>query len=239
MPMFHACTPIRGGLAYSVRAVASALMILVLVPSAHAAVLLGFTDEDGTPTQTTVVAGNSFAVKLNLTSTGGEQTTGLDYFLQDNTFTSGTPRFRISDRNVGASTYVDTFVADAVVEAQPGSLLDPSNVSDLGGSLANVNSPNGSGTFHVAAFTIAVNPSTPSGVYLISTFSSPNTGFTGPGPAFVDTPFNQHALFSVTVTAVPEPGSAAFLALGVVPTLWCRRATSVRRRRTALGAPGV
>ena len=59
MPCSIPTPRIRGGLVYSVRAVAFASMIVLLVPSARAAVLLSFTDEDGTPTETTVVAGDS------------------------------------------------------------------------------------------------------------------------------------------------------------------------------------
>ena len=195
---------------------------LATLPStgAFAAVSLNFTDNDATPTAASVSSGSSFTVTLNLTSTA-EQTTGLDYFLRDNTFVSGTPRFRITDRNIGASTYSDPFNGDAAVEAQPASLLNPSTDLDLGATLANPSSPNGAGTFLVANYTFAVDPTTPLGTYTISTFSQPGTGYQAGPPLFTDMPFNQHATFNVTV--VPEPSAVALLGLGAIGLLRRRR----------------
>jgi hypothetical protein len=108
--------------------------------TASATVQLSITDGDSTPTAGSAPRGGTFSFTLNLISTA-EQTTGLDYFLRDNTFVSGTPRFRISDRNITGSTYSDPFFADAAVEAQPSSLLNPSNDNDLGATLGQPEQP--------------------------------------------------------------------------------------------------
>lgn len=180
--------------------------------STHAAVTLSI---EG-PTAPAVVGSNlNFTVSLN---SSGEQTIGLDYFLQVSS--SGSGFFAIADRNISGSSYSDPFFSDTIVEAPPSNVLDPSNDNDLGALKADVSTPNGAGTFFVGTYSIRIASNTPFGSYTFSTFSLPGTGYVDQN--FSDNEFDQHGAFTVTV--IPEPSTAAFFSFAAA-------AFALRRRR--------
>lgn len=228
---------------------ASSATLASAAPSAFAAVTLAMTDGDATPTSTTVAPGQSFQFTLNLVSTS-EQSTGLDYYLQDTSYTTQRgPIFRLLDRNTAAATYTDLLHQDtgdnntmgdittAGVEDSNWSLLQPRNgfdsttFLDLGASLSNILQPKGAGTWQVAVYTLSVSASTAPGSYVLQTFSNPGQGYagafnstTGTTPSF---DFNGHGTFTVNVV-VPEPSGCAVLLAGAALGSRARR----HRRRS-------
>lgn len=198
-----------------IRRISPVVFALALYPcaAAPAAVNLALVDNSGPPNATTAGPNSSFTVSLKLTA-GSEQVTGVDYFLKASTSNI----FTITSRNsqtVG-SAFPDVFSSDSSV-APAG--LNPQNAINLGGTVSNPNVPVSNNTFEVADYTISVAANAPAGVYTITTVSNPNTGYEGPGPTFPDTPFDQHATYTVTV---PEPATAALMGLGLV-SLFARR----------------
>ena len=205
---------------FSLTFVAAAACPAALAP---AAVSLSITDGVGTPTAGNANRGGTFSFALNLVSTS-EQTTGLGYFLE--TTGAGNGLFSIVDRNIAGSTYSDAVAPDATVEAAASALLDPRNNTNLGATLANVNSPNGAGTFLVANYTISVSPTAPLGTYTIQTFSAAGDQYAGGPPNFTNGTFASGGTYSVTV--VPEPATAgALAAAGLVGALARRRRRSM------------
>jgi hypothetical protein len=205
---------------------------------AMAAVSLILTDNDGTPQATTInkTTTTTFNVTVNLNSTStatGDTASGVDYFLQIAGPAGGTSgQFKITTRSVTSSAFPDTFKSDATVATSPDNLLNPQDANDLGGV---VNSPSATtnttggpvanGTFNVANYTLTIDPQTPNGVYTLSTFSNPGTGYQGPAAnGFADAQFSAQGTFTVTVT--PEPSSAMLLGAGVL-------GMALRRRRRA------
>lgn len=183
----------------------------VSAASSSAAVILSLTDQDGAPNMGFGSVGSTFTLTVTLTSTA-ELTTGLTYFLQDPTATPAAPRFQIVARDTTGSTYSFLTTDDATVLATPGSLLNPSNDFDLGGGVANLNAPNGPGSYFVANLTFAVLPGTPQGTYSIQ--FTPRSVASGPGPDFQEFPVTR---FDYTVvTDVPEPTSASLLLFAAV-----------------------
>lgn len=164
---------------------------------ATAAVLLGFSDNDASPTAGAVAPGGSLGLTVWLTSSG-EQSTGLDYQLRVPAATvSGL--LRVTSRSMAGSPYSDPFFTDTEVATAPGSLLDPSNDLDLGATIANPLSPLGAGTHLVANFALAIGATTPLGIYTIETFSQPSLGYTGASPTFSDHAFDGHASYQLVV----------------------------------------
>jgi hypothetical protein len=200
----------------------SCFAVLALGSSpASAIVTLALSDNDATPTSARVGPNGSIVLTVRLNS-NSEQTTGLDYYLRVSGPGSG--HFRILDRNLVGSAYPVPYQDDTTVEQSPGSLLNTDNDFDLGGAVANVNVPNGTGTFTVANITIGVEPTAPIGFYTISTFSQPGTGWVGVGsPIPTEGEFFQHGSF---LLEVPEP-----TALGLLPLA---AAAFIRRRRRGL-----
>lgn len=191
------------------------ILTFMLIPSATAwaTVSLNISDNDATPTATTLSPGGQFTFTVRLVSTA-ETTAGIDYYLNSS---NSNPYFSILDRNTAGSAYADPlFFSDAVVEASPSNLLNPRNDNDLGGSATTTN---GVGTFLVANYTIAVAAGTPAGAYTITTTSNPNEGWID--PSFVDHPFNQHGSFTANV--LPEPANLAVLGLALVGVIRRRR----------------
>jgi hypothetical protein len=199
---------------------------------AGALVRLELVDSDATPGSTTVVAGGSFTVTARLVSTSaGEQITGVDYYLNVSGAAAG--KFRISDRNTTGSTFSDLIKANngdngtnpGVLDAAF-STLNPRNALDLGAGVANVNVPAaGNATYMLAFLTISIPANTTPGTYTLSTTSEPGTGWVGGAPLFTESAFSQQGSFSVTVNAtgaVPEPATG-LVALGGVLVMARRR----------------
>ena len=159
-----------------------------------------------------------------LTSTSNntaDQVSGVDYYLQAST--SGI--FTISSRNTLTSTpasdFPDTYIPDA---SAAGETLSPHTADDLGGATSTAATIKSNGTFQVADYVLSVSPTAPFGNYTITAFTVAGTGYEGPGPVFMDTPFSSIGSFTVTVT--PEPASLGLLGLGSLSLL-------ARRRRIA------
>src|SRR5207248_2085247 len=108
---------------------------------ARAFVGLSLTDGDGTPSSAVVLPGSTLTVTASLLSTT-EKITGVDYYLQITN--NGAGKFRLLDRNIGASQFSDLTKSDTGDNgANPGvedatvSLLNPRNGLDLGAGSAN------------------------------------------------------------------------------------------------------
>ena len=191
---------------------------------AWGSVSLILTDKDATPGAATVARGSTFAVSVMMksTTTGtNDQVTGVDYFLQSST--SGI--LSIASRNTGASSgtaFPNPWQPDSDVVNpslyDPG--LNPTNGTDLGGRIANLNVPISGNTFEVADFVVSVSASALPGTYTITTFSNPGTGYEGPGDpntglGFADTPFSSQGSFLLTVQ-LPEPTTVWVIAAGAL-----------------------
>ena len=176
----------------------------------QAAVMVSLTDNDGTPNVGFGDAGQPFTLTVTLTSTL-EQTTGLTYFLQELTGSSGNAHFQIIGRNITGSPFSDLTTSDGVALAPTSAMLDPSNDHDLGAGLANLNAPLGIGSFFVANITLLVLPTTPNGNYMIQL--TPNSVAAGPGPTFNEIPVVQFP-YTVVTPSIPEPATASLMILG-------------------------
>jgi hypothetical protein len=212
--------------------------------SAFGAVSLLFTDNDATPTATSVAPGGTFNVSVVLSSTSSastDQVIGLQYFLQSSGPQAGI--FTITNRTTPPSgdpsnPFSDFTNPNATVLAAGNATLNPRNNNDLGAVLDNVNSPksnnfgNGTTTFNpalVANYTIAVSPSAAPGTYTLSFVGTASTPLEYTNPAFADLAFSAPTggpLLSTFTVAIPEP--ASLMALGGVGLLLVRR-----RRRAA------
>jgi hypothetical protein len=198
----------------------------LLCASASGTVSLVLTNNTATPQVSTVSAGSSFSVVLELLSSA--QTTGIDYFLQDRTYTSGAARFRIVSRTeITGGIYGpgDAFHTDAQVAAVPSANLTPRNGLDLGASLSDPTVPTPPGTYPISTYVISVSPTTPAGTYFIDSFSQGNFGWTDVGPNFNSHAFDQNASIEVNVVA-PEPAGIAVLGAGGLLAL-CRRRRAI------------
>ncbi len=202
---------------------------LLCAATASASVFTTFTDNDATPTSTTVAAGGTFPVTVLLTSTStasSDQVQGVDYYLRASTSLI----FTIASRNTqtDGSPFGFTLASDSSVsKAAAGPGLNPKNGTDLGGSLTNVSDPNVMNqTVTVADFVLSVASNAIPGVYTVQLVGpSAGTGYTdGSGN---DQAFSSTGVFTVNVTAAPEPGMAA---------VWLAAATGLglRRRRGGL-----
>ena len=210
----------------SIRPLSCAVFMALLATPARANVSLSLSDGDATPASRIVVPGSTFTLTASLLSTT-ESITGVDYYLQATGAASG--KFRITDRNIGASPFSDLVKANAGDNgANPGiadltvSLLNPRNGLDLGASISNVNVPVPAGNYLLADFTISVPSGLAPGTYVIATASDTGTGWVAQAPLFNESAFSQHGSFSVIVnpplTPIPEPTSGLILT-GIVALL--------------------
>ena len=204
-------------------------LVAALLPAAKASgsVVLALS-----PTSTSVARGGTVNLTVNLTSNGGEATTGVDYFLK----ASAPGVFTITSRNLSTSPYGDPQNLDPVVLASPsanlsntrsnssGNVLN-SNGTDLGDAASE--QPGGSAqspvTYLVAIYTLSVSSTATAGPYTIQTYSDPGAGYSGGAAQSFDAfDFNGQGSTTLTVT-VPEPTGLALAALGCVGLLARRR----------------
>ncbi len=184
--------------------------LLLAAGIGHSAVMVTLTDNDGTPSVGSGDAGQPFSINVTLIS-GGDQTTGLTYFLTDPTASIGNEHFRLIGRDITGSPFSDLITTNGVALGAASATLDPDNNHDLGGSLADINVPLGAGTFHIANLMLLVLPTTPNGIYTIEL--TPNTVAAGAGPGFPDTQVQRFS-YTVSTPSVPEPATAGLLMLG-------------------------
>lgn len=205
-------------------------MLLMAAINARATVSLSLSDGDVTPSAVIVFPGSTFTVTASIISTS-EQVTGVDYYLQASGAAAG--KLRITSRNTGSSLFSDVIKPNTGDNgANPGitdsnfNLLDPRNALDLGASIANVAVPLNAGTYVLGTYTISVPSNTPAGTYTLSTMSDPGTGWVGGSPFFLESDFNSHGSFSVTVqptvAPVPEPATG-LLTIGLAGIVLGRR----------------
>jgi hypothetical protein len=194
--------------------VCGSLLLGLVSTTADAGVSLLITDNDATPTSTTVATGKSFPISVKLesdTSSANDGVLGIDYFL--NASTAGL--FTLVSRNstTVSSAFPSTISTDGTVA---NSLLNPQNNTDLGGTVNDVTMPVSAGTFEVADFVISVAATTPAGLYTIA-LTDGGAGFAN--ASFLPESYASLGSFSVTVT--PEP--SAMLLLSGLPLLAARR----------------
>jgi hypothetical protein len=189
-------------------------------------VSLVLTDNDATPNSTTVIGGSAFTVALNLVSTA-ENTTGVDYFFKDADFnsTTGVVHMVITGRDATTSTYVP-FRSNGDALATSSASLNAINAIDLGGGLNDVSTPNGTGSFLLANFTIAVPLNVTSGTYHLVTSDNPSVGGQDvyqqdQAHGFAGHAFDSEASFTVNV--IPEPAAAGVFVIGAMGLLGRRR----------------
>jgi PEP-CTERM motif len=186
---------------------------LLACNAAQGAVTLGFSDTVGAPNAVTINPGESFIVTLSFTSTA-ETTTGIGYYLEALGAANG--QFRIITRDVTVSAFSDLATANNIALAPPNDLLAPTNAFALDALVADLNLPNGIGSFTVATFTIQSDAGIAPGNYTLGTNSA----------LFIDENFSEisgvsQATYGVTV--IPEPGSALLLGLGAAGVMLRRR----------------
>lgn len=172
----------------------------------------------GNPTSTSINPGDSFSVTISISSAPSETLAGLSYFLTSAGPTTGV--FQITGRDTISSSFSDLTTTNPNVVL--GGSLDPVNNNDLGGSLADVFSPIGPGTFFVSTINFSSLASTPVGVYTI-TFPSLTASYLN--GALDEQSFS--SLGSYTVTVIPEPTTMALLAGSLTAIM------VLRRRRTS------
>jgi hypothetical protein len=224
------------------------VIALAIFPALNSAggVSLVFSDNDATPNATTVVAGQSFNVAVKLISTSSastDQAVAVTYVLQSTGPQAGT--FTLTGRdattgNPSANPFSDFVNPNSQVLNPPDAKLNPRNkialdavAADPKVSVGN-NYGNGLTTYNpalVATYSIAVDPNATPGVYTLTTFSNPGTGYSDPGfndRTFVAPPVGSPNgnSFTVTVVAAPEPSTAILFGIGSVGML-------LRRRRRA------
>ena len=189
--------------------------------SAQTAVF-SYNDGAGAPNAGTYHAGDSFTFSITLAYTAGgsvNNVAGVSYWLQQKS-PSGAPfDFSITLRDPTGSQF--TFLQTPALTYPQ--VMTPANVKDLGGGTqSGAGLP--SGNYFVANITIAIDPATINGTYVLSTIT---TG----GKAAVITDDVGHT-FNIpeadyTVTVVPEPGT--WVGGGLVAALLALQ--SVRRLR--------
>ncbi|HEY1768700.1 MAG TPA: PEP-CTERM sorting domain-containing protein [Chthoniobacterales bacterium] len=169
----------------------------------------------------TYTPGSSFTFSIDLVFTPGGTITNLEgfsYWFQQN---NASPYyFSITNRDITGSLFTDLQTPGLSYPQN----LSPINANDLGALLPVSTPAEGAGTYLVANLTIAIDPSTPIGVYTIQDvvsggktsfiFNSSGTGFRIPASAF-------------TITVVPEPTSIALVVIGSLGVI----ALIVRNRR--------
>ena len=223
-----------------------ALAALGLLPAASsmAAVSLAITDNDGTPTLTSVAAGGAVNVSVKLlstTATPADSVIAVSYQLSATGPANSGVFTLVSRDTVGAPAngFTDyTKTNSSVLSPNPLAALSPTNANgnanfgDLGALLNDISAPisntdpNGTATgaaFNpalVANYGISVSSNAPAGVYTLSIvpigYSSYNTiNQQIADGTFSNTPAASPIQASFQITVVPEPSSALLLGLGL------------------------
>ncbi len=162
------------------------------------------------PGPVTVAAGQTFSFSLFLNADA--PVTGATYFLRSDAPGSG--GFRITGRTPGNSPFTDLNTANAVALDPARALLNPQNLDDLGGTLADVNAPVGPGLYRLSDFQLLALPGLAPGTYTLSTGPSSVAS----GADFADLPTDPGTLRVIVTGAapVPEAGTALSLGLGLL-----------------------
>lgn len=204
--------PRKIGIRRAVLALAAGAGLFGAASQARAAVSLVLTDNDATPDAVTLNAGQSYTVTLNVTSTS-EKLTGVDYYFQLSGAAAG--MMSITQRNISASQFSDPLLLDSSVTGPIQGAAQ--STTDLGATVNNVSNALTAGTYLLAQYTIAVDPSLAPGTYTLSTWALPGSGAVMEAPTFNEKAFDGQAAFTVTVAptvATPEPTAVALLGFG-------------------------
>jgi hypothetical protein len=186
----------------------------------HAAAQSAFFQYSGVPSS--VTPGSSFTIGVHIVYTAGgniSNLAGLSYWMWQSAGT-GNP-FSITNRDVSGSVFTDL---------QSGNLQYPqrltpinrnpdgtTNQTDLG-ALAAIGQPLGNGTYFVANLTFSLSSSFVPGNYTISNTTEPTPGVGGRFSVIVDTDGDTFAIAAspLTFNVIPEPGTGALVAVGLV-----------------------
>lgn len=207
----------------SSRRVASSLLVawLLLASPASASVILSIQDDggdgDGDRSSIVLMAGGGFALEVNL-QVDGEQVVGLGFWLREATSAG----FRIGGRQLLSNVFTVpsssvseiTNAGDGIAPAGPDDRLDPQNDRDLGAISFGL-APFSGGTDLLMRLSIGTT-----GVALGSYTLGISPSAAGVSLEWVDPQFGFHPFDDATstyqVTIVPEPGTAALLAAGLL-----------------------
>ena len=186
------------------------LAVLVSGNLANAVVFMNLT-----PSTTTLAPGDDFTLTLSL-STDTEKVSGVSYQLAVNA--AGAGEFYLSARDTSAAqlTYWTTDNSELLKPAA--AQLAPYNAKDIGATASDLENLPGPGTISLCTLTVSSLATVAPGTYTFSLYNF----------AAFDESFSEYAVsyapFTMTVTAVPEPGCLALLLLATSMLLRrCRR----------------
>jgi PEP-CTERM motif len=193
--------------------------LLLMAGFLRANAVLSFDDHNSAdlgPSAGTYSAGSTvtFDITLSVANSGTDpvpSVTGLSYWFEtsavDNSY------FTITSRNLSGSQF-----SDPIADPSGDAIVAGGNAHDLGAVISNTNAPLPSNTsYFVATLTLQISPSTPAGVYTISTTTIASDN--GPKTSTVaDGNFTRHdiAVATYTITVVPEPATMSLLGLGAL-----------------------
>jgi hypothetical protein len=187
--------------------------------AASAEVILELRDSAGDPHLTEILAGESATIQVALQVTEGESVIGIGFWLSEpsNAWSGGSGNGLSLTGRTTVAPFTDPITANAVLTASPGNRLDPMNDRDIGALTAGGTPYNPStDPAVVMQLTIQSTADLALGLYTIQFSNSPQ----GVGLEWVDAQYDPHPFDSVgtgyQVHIVPEPVSAALLALGLV-----------------------
>ena len=167
------------------------------------------------PSTTTLAPGDAFTLAVSL-STDTEKVAGVSYQLAVNAAGSG--EFYLSARDTSAAQLTYWTTDNSQLLNPAAAQLAPYNAKDMGATATDLENLPGPGTISLCTLTVNSLATLAPGIYTFSLYQF----------AAFDEAFSEHTVsytpFTMTVTAVPEPGCLALL-LVTAPMLLrrCRR----------------
>jgi len=213
--------------------VAAALVVLLAAtaPSSAQTASFIYNDGNGVANAGTYTPGSSFSFSISLAFTPGGSISNLEgvtYFFEQQS-PSAPFNFALTNRDVTGSQFTDVQTA----LSYPQNLV-PSNANDLGALLEGPTGV-GQGTYLLANLTFSIAANAAPGVYIIENVTAP-----GKRAVISDDLGNtfavSQAIYTITITAVPEPSTwiAGALVLITLLTSQWRRIHRLGRRPVIL-----